>query len=81
MAAPMTKVTRGKVKKYHWGNEQKKAFEVLKEALSKASVLRLINPSLPFTARTDASDAGLGAVLQQEHGDCFYPMALLSRKL
>ena len=81
VAAPMTNVTRGKKKEYQWGKEQQEAFEELKKKFAERPVLRLIDPSLPFILTTDASEVGLGAVLQQEHDDGVHPVAYLSKKL
>ena len=81
VAAPISNVTRGKKKEFLWGKEQQEAFEELKKRFSEGPVLRLIEPSLPFILTTDASDVGLGAVLQQEHNDGIHPVAYLSKKL
>jgi hypothetical protein len=81
IAAPITHSTRGKVKQYVWEKKQQDAFAALKSAFTTAPVLRLVDPNRAFTLTTDASDVGLGAVLQQEYQDGLHPVAFLSRKL
>jgi len=56
------------------------AFEELKRYLTTDLVLRLPNNCLPFIVQTDASDAGIGAVLLQPHPDGNRPVAYLSKK-
>lgn len=48
-----------------WGNEQEKAFEILKEKLTMAPVLMYPDFEKEFTLYTDASGFALGAVLAQ----------------
>ena len=51
--------------KFVWNEELNQIFERLKKALVEAPVLGHPNFDLPFVVQTDASDAGLGAVLTQ----------------
>jgi RNase H-like domain found in reverse transcriptase len=44
-------------------------------------VLRLPDPARPFVVTTDASDYGIGGVLEQEWPDGAHPVAYVSRKL
>ncbi|KAK9189840.1 hypothetical protein WN943_018439 [Citrus x changshan-huyou] len=53
------------------------AFAALKQAMSKALVLRLPNFQLDFIFESDASNVGIGAVLMQTD----HPIAYFSRKL
>lgn len=47
-----------------WAQEQQQSFQALKDALVTALVLALPDLSKPFVIETDASDKGIGAVLQ-----------------
>ena len=49
--------------------EQQRAFEDIKEALTREPVLALPDFNKPFILMTDGSKTGLGAVLSQDHGD------------
>ncbi|KRZ10722.1 hypothetical protein T11_3877 [Trichinella zimbabwensis] len=46
-----------------WSNEAEEAFQCLEQALSISSVSRF---DIPFVLNTDASEAGIGAVLKQK---------------
>ncbi|GBG61373.1 hypothetical protein CBR_g20404 [Chara braunii] len=52
-----------------WDTACKDAFRALKEALVSYPVLRIANPKLTLVVTTDASQYGIGAVLQQDDGD------------
>ena len=60
-----------------WTPEHDSAFTTLKQALSTALVLALLDFSLPFHIETDASGTGVGAVLQQNG----HPLAYISKAL
>lgn len=49
----------------HLNDEQKLAFEKIKEAVSKAVLLHHPDATLPLVIHTDASDLGVGGVLYQ----------------
>jgi hypothetical protein len=71
MAAPLSALTGGPKKGNVTLNEQQKAaFEAVKQALVSPAVLAVEDPSKPYEVITDASCDGIGAVLIQrdEHG-------------
>nr|XP_037268801.1 uncharacterized protein K02A2.6-like [Rhipicephalus microplus] len=51
-----------------WSAEADSSFRRVKEMLSPSTVLHMFDPPLPVIVSTDASDCGLGAVLQQQNG-------------
>ena len=80
LAMPLTHLTKNDVK-FHWGPEQQKAFNDIKQAMTVAPVLVLPDPKLPFVVHTDASGYAVGAVLQQDQGRGLQPIAFLSKKM
>ncbi|GJW73776.1 putative mitochondrial protein [Tanacetum coccineum] len=62
---------------FEWSSDAQAAFESLKSAMINAPVLALPNFQEEFTVETDASNEGIGAVLQQQG----HPIAFLSRSL
>jgi hypothetical protein len=81
VVAPLTDDTKGEKKAFDWGGAQARAFATIKSAFSTAPVLRLPVQNRPFTVTTDASDFGIGGVLEQEFDDGAHPIAYVSRKL
>ena len=63
LATPLTNLLQGSCA-WVWGPEQQRAFEDIKAALTSAPVLQLPRDDLNFEVVTDASDVGVGAVLQ-----------------
>ncbi|GKD53557.1 putative reverse transcriptase domain-containing protein [Tanacetum coccineum] len=61
--APRTPSEKNKT--YDWGEEQKKAFQILKDKLCNAPVLALPDGPEDFVVYYDASGLGLGCVLMQ----------------
>jgi len=64
IAKPLTILTQ-KNRPYEWGDEQKEAFETLKEKLCNAPILSLPEGNDDFVVYCDASIQGLGCVLMQ----------------
>uniref|UniRef100_A0A8C1M144 ribonuclease H n=1 Tax=Cyprinus carpio TaxID=7962 RepID=A0A8C1M144_CYPCA len=82
LAAPLTDLTRkGQPEKVCWTPSAEEAFGQIKTALTSAPVLRAPDFSCPFLLQTDASDAGLGAVLSQVQEGEEHPVIYISRKL
>ena len=56
------------------------AFDELKRILTHDLVLHIPDKQLPFKIQTDASKAGIGAVLMQTHSNGDLPIAYISKK-
>jgi hypothetical protein len=76
IAVPLTNLTK-KSHPWVWTGRCQDAFELLKQKLIEAPLLRTSNESLPYKVVTDASDLRLGGVLLQEG----HSVAFASRKL
>jgi hypothetical protein len=76
VAKPLTDLLK-KNSVFVWTSTHDTAFQTLKQALSSAPVLALPNFTKPLSIETDASDKGIGAVLQQEG----HPLAFVSKAL
>ncbi|XP_064464578.1 uncharacterized protein K02A2.6-like [Ornithodoros turicata] len=63
---------------WHWTTQQQEAFNLLKQKLSTAPVLRYFDPTKPITISTDASSFGMGSVLMQERKPVAYASAALT---
>ena len=79
-ARPLTDLTREK-NEWKWGEAEENAFNVLKQSLVLAPVLRIPNFDLQFVVTTDASLVSVGGILQQDFGQGLQPVAYESRKL
>ena len=64
-----------------WSDEHEKAWQNLKKLVSSEPVLKFFDPTKPIKISTDASRCGLGAVLQQLHGEKWFPVAYASRSI
>jgi hypothetical protein len=80
IANPLTNLTKSKIP-FEWNREQEKEFTQLKKALMNTPILRCAGSSLPNEVQTDASETGIGAVLQQKDKNGTRPVAHMSRKL
>ncbi|WP_353817121.1 ribonuclease H family protein, partial [Acinetobacter baumannii] len=68
ITAPLSDLVRkGCPNQVQWGPSQEKAYQTVRDLLSKDPVLRLPDTSKEFVLRTDAADEGIGAILMQEH--------------
>ena len=76
LIAPLTQLL-GKGKKFNWGKEHQQAFEEIKSAISKETLLAFPDFSKEFHIYVDASDYQLGGVIMQEGR----PLAFYSRKM
>lgn len=56
-------------------------WDMLKKSLVKEPVLKYFDLALPLKVSTDASKEGLGAVLLQQHGPAWCPVAYASRTM
>ena len=81
-AAPLSDLTKGPTMG-PWNDRSQWGYEMLKQALTSHPVLRLPDPTRPFTVDTDASDVRIGGVLHQKDpisgGDyavCYYSRVL-----
>jgi len=75
--SPLTKLLR-KASEWRWESEQEEAFKWAKIRLARKPVLIYPDYRLPFKLTTDASKAGLGAVLSQDQGHGDQPVAYAS---
>ena len=76
IVAPMIDLLQEQVL-YIWTPVQQDSFDSLKQAVSTAPVLKIVDPEKPFDLETDASGVAIGAVLTQEGR----PTAFESKKL
>uniref|UniRef100_K7EZD8 ribonuclease H n=1 Tax=Pelodiscus sinensis TaxID=13735 RepID=K7EZD8_PELSI len=82
IAAPLTDLTKGGLpQKVGWSPQCEKAFQQLKQALTRSPVLAQPDFTKPFLVQTDASGVGLGAVLAQQQDGAEKPILYLSCKL
>ncbi|GBG79339.1 hypothetical protein CBR_g29489 [Chara braunii] len=77
---PLSRLTSKNVA-YAWCEKCETAFQALKEALVSHPVLRIADPNLTFVVTTDASQYGIGAVLQQDDGDGLCPLEYYSKRM
>ncbi|GBG87866.1 hypothetical protein CBR_g46022 [Chara braunii] len=80
VAAPLTNLTK-KDTPFLWSLHCQMAFARLKQAVTRGPVLKLPDPTLPFVLITDASQYGIGAVLQHDDGNGLIPVEFMSKKI
>ena len=79
LTGPFSKM---KNKGFYWNEAHDLRFEAIKNAVSKAKILRHPDFSKPFMVQTDASNTAIGAVLLQDFGNGYLePIEFASRKL
>ncbi|XP_018360008.1 PREDICTED: uncharacterized protein LOC108759186 [Trachymyrmex cornetzi] len=84
--AALNEVLKGSNKKgsipVEWTPEREAAFNKTKESLAQATLLAHPDATARWRSLiTDASNVAIGAVLQQEKGQTWQPLAFLSKKL
>ncbi|KMQ83753.1 reverse ribonuclease integrase, partial [Lasius niger] len=77
---PLTRLLK-KNHSWEWGDNQKAAFESIKECITSPPILACPKFELPFVLQTDASSVGIGAVLTQETEGVEQVIAFASRAL
>lgn len=73
--------TKPATKQLVWNAECTAAFQKIKELLSKATQLAFPEENAQLALSTDASDTGIGAVVEQRTKDGWQPLAFFSRAL
>ena len=61
--------------------QQEQAISELKKIITSNQVLKFYDPKLPIRLTSDASQNGLGSVLEQKHNERWLPVAFSSRAL
>jgi hypothetical protein len=64
IAHPITSLQR-KGKKFQWTEECERSFQQLKQLLTSAPILKIVDPNEDFMVCTDACKEGLGGVIPQ----------------
>ena len=70
-----------KATKFKWTELQTQAVSQLKSKLTQAPILKFPDFNKEFILHTDASNAGVGAVLMQKYDDKLHPIAFISKTL
>ncbi len=81
-ARPLFDLTK-KDEKWHWGADERSAFNGLKRSVTSAPVLISPDPTKPFRIEADSSDFATGAVLSQVllADEKWHPVAFFSKSL
>ncbi|GBG78912.1 hypothetical protein CBR_g28626 [Chara braunii] len=80
IAAHLTKL-QCKDRPFDFGEDARELFLVLKATLLSAEVLCIYDPLLPTRVTTDASDYGIGVILEQHDGVDWHPVKYFSKKV
>jgi len=79
--SPLHVVSGGKGQNIHWTTECEQAFKLAKNHLAKSVLLHHPKPGAKLAVTVDASEFGIGAVLEQLHNSKWEPLAFHSAKL
>ena len=79
--APLHAQASGKGQNIEWSSDCQEAYDRTKTVLSDAILLHHPQPDLPTSLTVDASNAAIGAQLEQRQGRSGVPLAFFSRKL
>ncbi|GBG91470.1 hypothetical protein CBR_g52426 [Chara braunii] len=77
IAAPVRRLLK-KEAIWRWDKDCTFALKKLKRALIEYPVLKVADPSLPFVVTTNASQYGIGVVLQQDDDNGYRPVKFMS---
>jgi len=80
LTEPLRKLTRKDIP-FHFGPEQKAAFESLKQSMAETGTLAYFDKNAATKVIADASPVGLGAVLIQSQNGVWVPICYASRSL
>ena len=81
IARPLNDLLKTGVK-WHWGEEQQKAFEEIKRLIMSEPVLHQPDQTKPFEVEVDASNYAMGAVLmQRDEKNVLHPVAFFSKSM
>ncbi|GBG74846.1 hypothetical protein CBR_g19358 [Chara braunii] len=80
IAAPLRRLLKKEAIR-QWDKDCTSTLKKLKRALIEYPVLKVVDPSLPFVVTTDASQYGIGAVLQQDDGHGYKPVEFMSARM
>ncbi len=78
---PLYSMLSSKDKLLTWNDEARRSFQAAKTMLAHATLLEYPQPDAEVSITTDASDAAIGAVLEQRTASGWRPLAFYSRKL
>ena len=82
IAQPLFNLTKAD-STFKWSSEEKSAFDTLRDRITLAPILVLLDNSRPYHIEVDSSDFSMGAVLSQENPDDgkWHPVTFLSKSL
>ena len=80
VSAPLRELLEKNVA-WSFDTPQQQAFQELKLLITNSPVLEYFDPKLPIKVSSDANKSGLGATLEQKHGENWFPVAFASRSM